>query len=167
MTYGRLSAVVTGSILLAAGAPASAGGSKVAVQSAALLRTVLPCGKAHNVLGQSPFSSTSEQRAFVVLLAKTERLCKGTRHELAVGIAAHRYDAVTTPAAVALRAVRSAVASETATSRALAQVARGDRTAGLASLAQAEQEGRRFVVLWNAFIRKLQAARIAAGLTPI
>lgn len=146
---------------------ASAGGSKVAEQSSALLETVLPCGKAHNVLGQSPFSSRSEQKAFVIPLARTERLCKGTRRELSVGIAAHRYDAVKTPAVAGLRAVRSAVASETATSQALAQVARGDKTAGLASLAQAEQEGRRFVGLWNAFIRKLQAARIAAGLSPI
>ena len=166
---GRLRTVgVAGVILVGVGtSAASAGDSRVAAQSSALLATVLPCGKAHNVLGQSPFSTRSERKAFVVLLAQTARLCTDTRRELTVAIAAHRYDAVKAPAATALLAVRSAVAGETATSRALTQVAHGDRTAGLASLAQAEQEGRRFIALWNAFIRKLQAARIAAGLSPI
>ncbi len=167
MVAKRVALGLAGLVLLGAGASAaSAGDVRVAAQSAALYKGVLPCAKAQEALDQSSFGTVTQQKAFLSRLITTERLCKNTGGKLTAAIKAHRYDAVKAPASTVLSAVRSAVSSDADTGRALAQIAQGNKTLGLRMLARAEQEGRRFVDLWNSFISKLQAAGVAAGLTP-
>jgi hypothetical protein len=164
----QLAVVFAAVVLVGADASAAkAGDGRVAAQSTALLRATWPCGKAQDVMGRSSLATSAQRQAFIARLITTESLCKAAGRRLTTALAAGKYDTVKGPASTVLAALHAAVASDAGTLRALTQIAQGKKALGLRTLATAEQEGRRFVDLWNSFIRKLRAARVAAGLSPV
>jgi hypothetical protein len=101
---------------------------------------------------------------FVLRLRAVETACSRAEAQVKRGAVAGAYSTIRPAERLVVSAIASATAGNRDTILALRQLAQGKKTIGLRTLAVAEREARKFVDLWNAFVRKLNSERAAAGL---